>query len=132
MRGAYDAAMERQVFVDHLTLAVRDLRRSRAFYEAALAPLEAKALEVGAEVAFGPPGSEDFTLAEGDPPSGPLHLAFVAAWRREVEQFHAAALEAGGKDNGPPGLRPRYHEGYYAAYVIDPDGHNVEAVFHDR
>jgi catechol 2,3-dioxygenase-like lactoylglutathione lyase family enzyme len=132
MRAPYDAAMERGAFIDHLTLTVRDLARSRAFYEAALAPLEANVLEVGSEVAFGPPGAEDLALTEGDPPSGPLHLAFAATGRRQVEEFHAAALAAGGRDNGGPGLRPRYHEGYYAAYVIDPDGHNLEAVFHDR
>jgi catechol 2,3-dioxygenase-like lactoylglutathione lyase family enzyme len=82
--------MERRVFVDHLTLTVRDLARSRAFYEAALAPLDAQVVEAGGEVAFGPPGAEDLALAEGEPPSGPLHLAFAAAGRREVEQFHAA------------------------------------------
>jgi catechol 2,3-dioxygenase-like lactoylglutathione lyase family enzyme len=122
----------RRVFVDHLTLRVRDLAVSRAFYEAALAPLGVKVLEVGNGVVFGPEGSEDLALAEGDPPSGPLHLAFLAANREQVDAFHRAALAAGGVDNGAPGPRPQYHAGYYGAYVIDPDGNNVEAVFHDR
>ena len=97
------------MFVDHLTLTVRDLARSRAFYEAVLAPLEAEVIESGGGVAFGPPGAEDLALAEGDTPSGPLHLALAAAGRRQVEQFHAAALAAGGRDNGAPGPRPHYH-----------------------
>ncbi len=124
--------LERRVFVDHLTLRVRDLAASRAFYEAALAPLGVRVLEVDGEVVFGPAGAEDLAFAEGDPPSGPLHVAFLAANRGQVDGFHAAALAAGGRDNGPPGLRPRYHPGYYGAYVLDPDGNNVEAVFHDR
>ena len=127
-----DDALRRRVFVDHLTLSVRDLATSRAFYEAALAPLGVQVLERGDEVVFGPEGAEDLALVAGDPPSAPLHLAFLAANRDQVEAFHEAALTAGGKDNGAPGLRPRYHPGYYGAYVIDPDGNNVEAVFHDR
>jgi catechol 2,3-dioxygenase-like lactoylglutathione lyase family enzyme len=124
----------RRVFVDHLTIRVADLERSRAFYVAALAPLAVRVLEVPerGEVTFGPPGAEDFAIAEGSPPSGPFHLAFLAASRQEVDAFHAAAIAAGGVDNGAPGLRPQYHPGYYGAYVLDPDGNNVEAVFHDR
>ena len=122
----------RRVFVDHLTLRVRDLAASRAFYEAALAPLDVQVLEAGDEVVFGPKGAEDLALAQGDPPSGPIHLAFLARNREQVDAFHRAALAAGGTDNGAPGLRPQYHAGYYGAYVIDPDGNNVEAVFHDR
>jgi catechol 2,3-dioxygenase-like lactoylglutathione lyase family enzyme len=122
----------RRVFVDHMTLRVRDLARSRAFYEAALAPLGVHVLEQDGEVAFGPEGAEDFAIAAGDPPSGPLHLAFLAADRRQVNAFHRAALAAGGTDNGEPGPRPQYHPGYYAAYVLDPDGNNVEAVLHER
>jgi catechol 2,3-dioxygenase-like lactoylglutathione lyase family enzyme len=128
-------SQHRRVFVDHLTLRVRDLAASRAFYEAALAPLGVRVLEVGEEVVLGPAEAEDLALAQaapGAPPSGPLHLAFLAADREQVAAFHAAALAAGGTDNGAPGHRPRYHPGYYGAYVIDPDGNNVEAVFHDR
>ncbi len=80
---------------------------------------------------FGPPGAEDFAIAAGEP-SGPLHLAFLAVDRAEVDAFHAAALAAGGRDDGPPGERPHYHAGYYATFVFDPDGNNIEAVFHDR
>ena len=131
------SGLERRVFVDHLTIRVRDLAASRAFYEAALAPLGVEVQETRPElpdhagVVFGPAGAEDFCISEGQQ-SGPLHIAFLAAGRDEVGAFHAAALAAGGRDNGAPGLRPHYHEGYYAAYVIDPDGNNVEAVFHDR
>ena len=71
-------------------------------------------------------------LSGSGPPHAPLHIALAASSRGQVVAFHAAALAAGGEDNGPPGLRPEYHAGYYAAYVLDPDGHNVEAVFHDR
>jgi catechol 2,3-dioxygenase-like lactoylglutathione lyase family enzyme len=126
----------RRVFIDHLTLRVGDTGRSRAFYEAALGPLDITVIEVGdwAEVVFGPEGSEDFAIAAaGDGrPSAPLHIAFAARSREEVDAFHAAGLEAGGTDNGAPGLREIYHPGYYGAYLIDPDGNNVEAVFHGR
>jgi catechol 2,3-dioxygenase-like lactoylglutathione lyase family enzyme len=126
----------RRVFLDHLTIRVRDVERSRSFYTAVLASLGAAA-EVyenetdDAAIIFGPPGAEDFAIAPGGP-SGPLHLAFLAANRAEVDAFHAAALAAGGIDNGAPGERPQYHAGYYAAFVFDPDGNNIEAVFHDR
>jgi catechol 2,3-dioxygenase-like lactoylglutathione lyase family enzyme len=124
----------RRVFIDHLTIRVADLERSRAFYVAALAPLGVRVLEVAerGEVVFGPSEAEDFAIARDDRPSGPLHLAFLAASRAEVDDFHAAALAAGGVDNGAPGPRPHYHPGYYGAYVLDPDGNNVEAVFHER
>jgi len=126
----------RRVFIDHLTIRVRDLDRSRAFYTSALAPLGASPLDYAngpddPAVIFGPPGAEDFCIAGGGPQT-PLHVAFLAADRAAVDAFHAAALAAGGTDNGPPGLRPRYHAGYYAAFVLDPDGHNVEAVLHEQ
>jgi catechol 2,3-dioxygenase-like lactoylglutathione lyase family enzyme len=75
-------------------------------------------------------GGGDFWIGEGEPPAAPVHVAFAAADRATVDKFHRAAVEAGGRDNGAPGLRPHYHAGYYAAFVIDPDGNNVEAVFH--
>jgi len=134
---AADSGLERRVFVDHLTVRVRDLAASRAFYEAALAPLGVTVQETRPDlpddpgIVFGPAGAEDFCISEGEP-SGPLHLAFLAADRAQVDAFHAAALAAGGRDNGAPGPRPHYHAGYYGAYVLDPDGNNVEAVFHDR
>ena len=86
-------------------------------------------------VCFGPPRAEDFCLKEGEPVRPPVHVAFAARDRlrgETVDRFHAAGLDAGGGDNGAPGLRPRYHPGYYGAYLLDPDGNNVEAVFHDR
>lgn len=121
----------RPAFVDHLTLRVRDLETSRRFYAAALAPWGSREVEGDWGVAFGPPGSEDVAIIQGEP-SGPIHLALSAPDRETVERFYEAALAAGGRDNGPPGERPHYHPGYYAAYVLDPDGNNVEAVFHDR
>ena len=124
--------MTREAFVDHLTLRVRDLEASRRFYRAALEPWGSRELEAAEwGIGFGPPGSEDLAVAEGEP-SGPLHIAFAAPDRETVDRFHEAALAAGGRDNGAPGERPQYHAGYYAAYVLDPDGNNVEAVFHGR
>jgi catechol 2,3-dioxygenase-like lactoylglutathione lyase family enzyme len=123
----------RAAFIDHVTLTVRDLVASRRFYRAALAPWRSREVELDdGSVAFGPKGSEDLVVRAGPTPSEPLHLAFAAPDRSTVDAFHAAALEAGGRDNGPPGLRPSYHVGYYAAYALDPDGNNVEAVFRDR
>ena len=124
----------RPAFVDHLTITVRDLAASRRFYAAALAPWQARELELeggdALEVAFGPAGAEDLVLREGATPTAPLHIAFLAADRATVDAFHAAALQAGGTDNGAPGPRPHYHPGYYAAFVLDPDGNNIEVVFH--
>jgi catechol 2,3-dioxygenase-like lactoylglutathione lyase family enzyme len=121
--------------VDHLTLRVADMERSRAFYAAALAPLGSGIIaDYGGDagIAFGPPGQDDFAIAPAgeNGASGPLHLAFYAKDRAAVNDFHAFGLSAGGRDNGGPGLRPDYHDKYYAAYLIDPDGNNVEAVNH--
>ena len=121
--------MVRAAFIDHLAIPVRDVAASRRFYEAALAPFDIETAEFEGAVGFGPSGSVDFFVTEGEP-TAPLHLAFAAPDRATVDAFHAAAVEAGGVDNGPPGLRPHYHPGYYAAYVLDPDGYNIEAVFH--
>jgi catechol 2,3-dioxygenase-like lactoylglutathione lyase family enzyme len=120
----------RAAFIDHITLTVADLDASRAFYERALEPFGVRVSEFeSGEVALGPEGSEDLVLRAGDPVA-PVHVAFAASDPGTVDAFHAAALEAGGKDNGEPGRRPGYHARYYAAYVIDPDGNNVEAVCH--
>ena len=123
----------RAPFIDHVTIRVSDLERSRAFYEQALEPFGVRVQKLdgadGPELAIGPEGSEDLVLAAGEP-SSPVHLAFLAMDPETVDAFHAAALEAGGRDNGEPGPRPQYHERYYAAYVLDPDGNNVEAVCH--
>ena len=124
-------------FLDHIIIQVADLSRSLEFYRAALKPLGAEVTDVtgppeswGPAVVLGPPDAEDLALVEGEPTSPPLHLAFVASDLEAVRNFHAAALASGGRDNGPPGLRERYNPHYYAAFVIDPDGHNIEAVFH--
>ena len=128
-----DAGVTRRVCIDHVTLRVADMDRSRDFYARALEPLGGRAVELpSGEVAFGPSGAEDLVLAEGGPARPPVHVAFAAGTREQVEEFHVAALAAGGRDNGSPGLRPRYHAGYFAAYVLDPDGNNVEAVVDER
>ena len=121
----------RAPFIDHVTVKVRDMAASRAFYEAALAPFGARVVPYGEEheLLMGPEGSEDLGLTQGEP-RAPIHIAFLAHDPATVDAFHAAALEAGGTDNGAPGRRPEYHARYYAAYVIDPDGNNVEAVCH--
>jgi catechol 2,3-dioxygenase-like lactoylglutathione lyase family enzyme len=117
--------------IDHLSLAVRDLARSREFYAQALAPLGAAVqMEYEGGLGIGWPGKPAFWLSGSETPTSATHVAFIAPDRASVDAFHAAALAAGGKDNGPPGLRPHYHPSYYAAFVIDPDGHNVEAVCH--
>lgn len=115
-------------FIDHLTIPVHDIAASTQFYEAALAPFGIEMSEVEGAVGFHL-GSVDFFVTEGEP-AAPMHIAFAAPDRATVEAFHAAALAAGGRNNGSPGLRPRYHADYFGAYVLDPDGHNVEAVCH--
>ncbi len=114
---------------DHIGLPVTNLAKSRAFYGAALTPLGIELIVDRSEwVAFGRTGRAHFWLGmNASPPTG-VHLAFAAASRAEVRAFYDAALQAGGIDNGAPGLRPHYHPDYYGAFVLDPDGHNVEAV----
>jgi catechol 2,3-dioxygenase-like lactoylglutathione lyase family enzyme len=117
--------------LDHIGLKVADYERARQFYRAALVPLGyTLMMEHGISGAgFGRDGKPDFWIQPGAS-SGPLHIAFAAADRATVDRFHAAALAAGAKDNGAPGLRTEYHPSYYGAFVIDPDGNNVEAVCH--
>ena len=117
--------------LDHITVHVSDYQRSKRFFESALAPLGYKVvMEFGsAAVGLGVGSKPDFWLAQG-PTSGAVHIAFVSSNRAAVEEFHKAALAAGGRDNGAPGLRPQYHPGYYGAFVFDPDGNNIEAVCH--
>jgi len=122
----------RRVCIDHLTLPVGDLAVSKAFYDAALAGLGFESVTVEGMPTWGPPGAEDFSIRQGQPPPMGMHLAFLAETRAQVEAFHAAGLLSGGRDNGPPGHRPKYHPGYYAAYLLDPDGNNVEAMLHER
>ena len=121
----------RRPTIDHVTLRARDLPASRRFYEAALAPL-GLGLEFEHEglLSFGSGESGRLIIYASEQPITGFHVAFSAPSREAVDRFHAAALEAGGRDNGEPGLRPEYHEGYYGAYVFDPDGNNVEAVHH--
>jgi catechol 2,3-dioxygenase-like lactoylglutathione lyase family enzyme len=116
---------------DHVGFAVADLAQSKAFFLAALAPLGVGLVMEGPYgVGIGKDGKPSLWLHDASAPAAPMHLAFTARTRDEVIAFHAAALQAGGKDNGAPGLRPRYHPNYYGAFVIGPDGHNVEAVCH--
>jgi len=117
--------------LDHLGFAVSDFQASRAFYSAALAPLGVSILmEFGEHAGFGRDGKPDFWIGSGGKPAERLHIAFTARNREEVRAFHAAALAAGATDNGEPGLRPDYHPHYYGAFVIDLNGHNIEAVCH--
>ncbi len=115
---------------DHLSLKVGDFAKSRAFFAEALRPLDIEAIVDGdGFVGFGRDGKPQLFLSAGDAQK-PLHLAFSTLTREAVRGFHRAALAAGGQDHGAPGLRPQYHPHYYAAFVIGPDGHNIEAVSH--
>lgn len=124
--------------LDHIGLKVADFDRAQAFYTAALAPLGiACVMEVSAEetgdvphAGFGPGGKPVFWISPSTEPVSGVHVAFTAPDRAAVDAFHRAALAAGGRDNGGPGVRPHYHAAYYAAFVRDPDGHNIEAVCH--
>ncbi len=124
--------------IDHVGFPVSDYARSKAFYLAALKPLGyGLIMELGPEATghgthggFGADGKPSFWIGSGGPLGGRLHVAFAAKHRAAVDAFHRAALADGGRDNGAPGLRPHYHPDYYGAFVLDPDGHNVEAVCH--
>ncbi len=132
--------------IDHIGVTVSDMARSLSFYDRALAPLGVARVmtfpEAGppADVGYGrdgkpwfwvkAAGAASFKVKAAGAASGPIHVAFAAPDRPAIDAFHAAALAAGGTDNGAPGLRPEYHPDYYAAFVLDPDGNNVEAVRH--
>jgi catechol 2,3-dioxygenase-like lactoylglutathione lyase family enzyme len=121
--------------IDHITFGVSDFERSSSFYDHALQPLGIKRLfddnsGPGKATGYGDVRPH-FWIAEHDPTHGKLHIALKAGSREEVDAFYAEALAAGGTDNGKPGYRPHYHPGYYGAFVRDPDGHNIEAVFYD-
>jgi catechol 2,3-dioxygenase-like lactoylglutathione lyase family enzyme len=126
----------RHVVIDHLTIGVSDAVVSRRFYARALAPLGFTEIgpwsDANREVAFGLEDANDFAISEQYEAGGQLHLAFAADTRAQVDAFHDAALAAGGRDNGAPGVRPEYSANYYGAFVLDPDGHNVEAVCHEE
>jgi catechol 2,3-dioxygenase-like lactoylglutathione lyase family enzyme len=126
--------------LDHVTLVVSDYATSKAFYQKALSPLGiAPIMEFGQTCGFGLGQKPDFWIGTG-PASfhkpehlriiTPTHIAFAARNRAEVDAFYAAAIAAGAKDFGAPGVRPEYHPNYYGAFVLDPDGHDIEAVFH--
>jgi catechol 2,3-dioxygenase-like lactoylglutathione lyase family enzyme len=118
--------------IDHVTIKVSDLEKSRKFYEAAFVPL-------GYKVSFGKPshfwafdiGNGLFEIAQyqGETPLTPCHVAFRAQEHEQVKSFYNAALRAGGKDFGPPGPRPQYTKNYYACFILDTDGHNIEVMF---
>lgn len=117
--------------LDHIIITVSDFERSRGFYVAALEPLGYEVLmEFGKGVGLGVGGKPDFFIHGGGGLEPPFHLAFASGDRKSVDSFFEAAVAAGGRDNGKPGLRPEYHAHYYGAFVLDPDGHNIEAVCH--
>jgi catechol 2,3-dioxygenase-like lactoylglutathione lyase family enzyme len=122
----------RRVVIDHVTIGVSDLARSREFYTRALLPLGfSEIASLGeSEIEFGLEEAADFAVSTAYRTGAPVHVAFAADRREQVDAFHAAALAAGGGDNGAPGLRPQYSDIYYGAFVLDPDGHNIEAVYH--
>ena len=128
--------MTKAPVLDHIGIVVSDYAHSKAFYAAALQPLgmslvmELDRAKTGGFEGAGFGRGKPYFWISGGVATSPLHIAFGAATRAEVDAFHAAALAAGGKDNGTPGLRPHYHAAYYGAFVLDPDGHNVEAVCH--
>jgi catechol 2,3-dioxygenase-like lactoylglutathione lyase family enzyme len=119
------------MIIDHIGIAVADYRQSKAFYCAALAPLGIElAMEIQGWAGLGKAGKPELWFGEAAQVQAPMHLAFTAANRAEVDAFYAAAIAAGGRDNGPPGIREIYHPDYYGAFVICPNGHNIEAVCH--
>jgi catechol 2,3-dioxygenase-like lactoylglutathione lyase family enzyme len=123
------------MIIDHIGFAVTDFTRSRAFYVTALAPLGIVVMKEGEDWAMlGRDGKSEFWFGvskhKAPVKPGPVHIAFLAANRRQVREFHAAAMALGVKDNGAPGIRAHYHANYFGAFVIDPNGHNIEAVCH--
>ena len=117
---------------DHVVFGVSDYAASKAFYLQALEPIGiAVVLEGPLGLELSADGKTSLCIFQTDEKPAHLHLAFRAANRQQVDAFHRAALAAGGEDNGAPGLRPKYHANYYAAFVIGPDGHNIEVVCHE-
>ena len=120
--------------LDHVTLGVSDLERSKRFYDQALQPLGIERLYADGQtgLGYGAGRKAFFWIGLRNGSQTGAHVAFTTQDRATVQQFHLKALEAGGKDNGPPGLRPHYHQNYYGAFILDPDGHNIEAVCHAK
>jgi catechol 2,3-dioxygenase-like lactoylglutathione lyase family enzyme len=125
--------------IDHTGVSATEFEKSKRFYEQALAPLGYQVMaSFGPEVTggvhvagFGEPPKPDFWVTDSKKDATPMHVAFRAKNRAVVDAFYKAALAAGGRDNGAPGPRPHYHQNYYGAFVLDPDGNNIEAVCHD-
>ncbi|MGC4027679.1 MAG: VOC family protein [Steroidobacteraceae bacterium] len=119
------------MIIDHIGLAVSDYSQSKAFFTRALAPLGITlVMEVEGWAGFGRDGKPELWFGTHSQVQNPMHIAFVAGSRDQVNAFYEAALKAGARDNGPPGVREIYHPSYYGAFVIGPDGHNIEAVCH--
>jgi catechol 2,3-dioxygenase-like lactoylglutathione lyase family enzyme len=117
--------------LDHIIVTVSDYEASKQFYSGALEPLGyAVVMEFGRAGGFGVGGKPDFWIKEAEAVKPAIHIAFRATDRPTVDKFYDAAMKTGGRDNGPPGLRPDYHPNYYGAFVFDPDGNNIEAVCH--
>lgn len=118
--------------LDHVTIGVRDIERSKRFYDQALLPLGIERLYEDGPIAagYGIGKKAFFWIGQKDVPQTSAHVAFTCKDRATVEAFHATAIGAGGRDHGPPGLRPHYHPNYFGAFILDPDGHNLEAVCH--
>ncbi len=120
--------------LDHVTIGVSDLARATAFYDAALRPLGIERLYTGGDTfcGYGADRRAFFWIGRRDSVRSSAHVAFAAPDRATVDAFFAAAIAAGGRDNGAPGERPQYHPDYYGGFVLDPDGHNIEAVCRRR
>jgi catechol 2,3-dioxygenase-like lactoylglutathione lyase family enzyme len=119
------------MIIDHIGLAVSDYEKSKRFFASALAPLGIElVMEIGGWAGFGKGGKPEFWFGGDAEIQGPMHIAFLAENRDQVKAFYAAAMAAGGTDNGPPGIRELYHPNYFGAFVTGPDGHNIEAVCH--
>jgi catechol 2,3-dioxygenase-like lactoylglutathione lyase family enzyme len=130
--GYLTRVASKRASIDHITIGVSDLARSRVFYEQALAPLGLTHTQssdaLPGEIEFGTEDEHPFAISTAYPTGAAVHVAFGAESVEEVQRFHSAALAAGGSEHGAPGLRPEYSEHYYGAFVLDPDGHNIEAV----
>jgi catechol 2,3-dioxygenase-like lactoylglutathione lyase family enzyme len=119
--------------IDHVTIRVKDVAKAKAFYAAALAPVGYSVLmEFDGFCGLGAGGKPDLWLAKYEQTAPPAHVAIAGGSKSSVDAFHAAALKAGGKDHGAPGPRAEYHPGYYGAFVLDPEGNNLEVVIHDH
>lgn len=119
------------MIIDHIEFNVAEFQNSKKFYLACLAPLGIElVVAVDGWAGFGKEGKPEFWFCAESSPQKPMHIAFIAENRAQVDQFYAAAIAAGGVDNGAPGIRETYHPNYYGAFVFDPDGHNIEAVCH--